>query len=85
MTAKDFITKWNVAFESREQEQEFALEMEADLTEYAEAKAKEFAEWYSKLTPTQKITVHPPAGSGGSICIYEMTIKQLYETFKQSK
>lgn len=33
MTKKDFIKKWNVAFESKEQELEFAAEMKADLEE----------------------------------------------------
>lgn len=31
MTTKEFIKKWNVAFESKEQELEFAKEMELDL------------------------------------------------------
>lgn len=41
MTAKEFIKKWNVAYEDKEQELEFSLEMKADLQAYAESKAKE--------------------------------------------
>lgn len=33
MTKQEFISKWNVAFESKEQELEFAREMKRDLEE----------------------------------------------------
>ena len=56
---------------------------------YAESLAKErsdeFDVWKSKLSPSQKCTVHPPAGSGGSHGIYELTNDQLYDTFLAEK
>ena len=39
-------------------------------------------EWYSKLTPVQKCTVHPPAGSGGSTGLYQLSFKDLLTLFK---
>jgi len=57
--------------------------------EFAESLAKErsdeFDVWKSKLSPSQKCTVHPPAGSGGSHGIYELTNDQLYDTFLAEK
>jgi len=41
MNAKDFIKKWNVAFEDKEQEDEFAKEMKADLDRYANHKTEQ--------------------------------------------
>jgi hypothetical protein len=41
MSAEEFIKKWNVGFESKEQEIEFAHEMKSDLEAYHNAKLKE--------------------------------------------
>lgn len=38
MTRKEFIRKWNVAFENKEQELDFAAEMERDLKELSKSK-----------------------------------------------
>jgi hypothetical protein len=43
MTKKEFIEKWNVAFEDKEQELEFAAEMEIDLYAVTEALRQRFA------------------------------------------
>ncbi len=37
MEIKKFIKKWNVAFESKEQQREFAIEMENDIREVVKA------------------------------------------------
>lgn len=59
------------------------------MTEYASLKEEEasveFAEWMEKLTPTQRCTVHPPAGSGGGYGLYEIPTSELYQTFKNQK
>ena len=52
------------------------------LEEYAELKSIEFKEWADKLTPTQRCTVHPPAGSGGGYGLYELPTAELYQQFK---
>lgn len=41
MTKQEFIKKWNIAFEDKEQETEFAAEMSNDLNEY-------LSEWIKK-------------------------------------
>jgi hypothetical protein len=32
-----------------------------------------FLKWYNSLSPSDKCTVHPPAGSGGGYGIYNLT------------
>jgi hypothetical protein len=46
--------------------------------------AVKFAEWLEGLTPAQRCTVHPPAGSGGSSGIYTLSISELYKRFAAS-
>ena len=41
MTTKEFITKWNVGYEDKEQQTEFAREMKADLEAVAETILKD--------------------------------------------
>ena len=42
MNEKEFIKKWNVAFEDKEQEDEFAKEMKADLRQFASEQIQNF-------------------------------------------
>jgi hypothetical protein len=41
MTKEEFIGKWNVAYEDKEQEIEFAIEMKADLDSIVESPHKQ--------------------------------------------
>ena len=56
---------------------------------YADAKAKDesskFAHWLANLPIREMVTVNPPAGSGGSHGIYELTFEQLYEKYQNSQ
>lgn len=64
---------------SKEAKSEFDFEevfTEYELSQIREAMKQEaiaYAEWKSKLTPTQLCTVHPPAGSGSGIGLYHKT------------
>jgi len=40
-----------------------------------------FKKWHDKLTPSQKCTVHPPAGSGASTGLFEKTDGALVDEF----
>ena len=40
-----------------------------------------FLRWYDKLTPSQKCTVHPPAGSGASSGIFDKTDGAIVDLF----
>lgn len=40
-----------------------------------------FIKWQQKLTSADKCTVHPPAGSGGSIGIYNLTDAAIIDKF----
>ncbi len=50
MTKQDFIKKWNVAFEDKEQEAQFAAEMEADLDEMSKEVKKKIKELCNAIT-----------------------------------
>lgn len=56
---------------------------------YGKANAKDesskFAHWLANLPIREMVTVHPPAGSGGSHGIYELTFEQLYEKYQNSQ
>jgi hypothetical protein len=43
-----------------------------------------FLKWYKSLSPASKCTVHPPAGSGGSYGIYDLTDAALINNYLQS-
>lgn len=45
----------------------------------------ELLRWHKQLTPAQKCTVHPPAGSGGSHGIYNHTEEELIEKWSNIK
>ena len=44
---------------------------------YFRENAAELLKWYEKLSPAEKCTVHPPAGSGGCHGLYNMTPEDL--------
>lgn len=54
------------------------------MQQHADSQAVAFAEWLAKLSPDKKCTVHPPAGSGGSIGMYTLTTQQLFTKFKET-
>lgn len=41
----------------------------------------DFVNWFSKLKPSDKCTVHPPAGSGGSAGLYNLTNAAIVDKF----
>lgn len=43
----------------------------------------ELLRWYKQLSPAQKCSVHPPAGSGGSHGIYNQTEEELIEKWRK--
>lgn len=45
--------------------------------------AIDFAKHFYLLTPTQRCTVHPPAGSGAGYGLYQRDISDILEQFKQ--
>jgi len=45
----------------------------------------ELLRWYKQLSPAQKCTVHPPAGSGGSHGIYNQTEEELIERWRRKR
>lgn len=55
------------------------------MRERAYLEAVALLEWYDKLSPAEKCTVHPPAGSGGSTGIYNLSYKQLYQSYLKHK
>ena len=55
------------------------------MDEYAQQEAVAVLEWYDKLSPAEKCTVWPPAGSGGSFGIYTLSYKQLYQLYLKHK
>lgn len=57
---------------------------ESAMDEWAKQQAIAYSNWKDKLSPAQKCTVWPPAGSGGSTGLYTMTDDDLYEKFLQS-
>lgn len=52
-------------------------ELEKDRNEFA----IRFARWYSKLTPVQRCTIWPPAGSGSGLGLYEKSMDELMKKF----
>jgi len=62
---------------------EIGVTLLAKKQQQAKEEAVGFAEWIGKLSPTDKITAHPPAGSGGSTGIYLLTTEQLYAKYKE--
>lgn len=40
-----------------------------------------YQQWYDKLSIRDKVTVHPPAGSGGTHGIYTKSDEQLFQEF----
>lgn len=54
------------------------------MDQYAEEKAISFSNWKDKLTPTQRCTLWPPAGSGSATGLYEKSDDDLYDTFLKS-
>jgi hypothetical protein len=44
----------------------------------------EFLKWYKNLSSSSKCTVHPPAGSGGSYGIYDLTDAALINKYLKS-
>ena len=42
-------------------------------------KVADFIDYYNTLTPSQKCTVHPPAGSGAGYGIYNLPSKNIIE------
>lgn len=55
------------------------------LQQQKEGEAIEFAEWCDKLPLVQRMTVHPPEGSGGAFGIYELTTKELFKKFQSTR
>lgn len=51
------------------------------MDEYGKLQSIAFAEWYHKLTPTQRCTVHPPAASGSGTGLFEQDTSNLYEKY----
>ena len=45
----------------------------------------DFVNWFSKLKPSDKCTVHPPAGSGGSAGLYNLTNAAIVDKFLTRK
>ena len=45
----------------------------------------DFVNWFSKLKPSDKCTVHPPAGSGGSTGLYNLTNAAIVDKFLTRK
>jgi hypothetical protein len=44
-----------------------------------------FKKWYDNLSPANKCTVHPPAGSGGSYGLYNMSDDDLIDSYMRFK
>jgi len=44
-----------------------------------------FLKWYNKLSPADKCTVHPPAGSGGCHGLYNLTDAGLINNYLSKK
>lgn len=44
-----------------------------------------FKEWYDKLSPAEKCTVWPPAGSGAGTGLYNMETEDLVDKFLSKK
>jgi len=40
-----------------------------------------FLKWYKKLSPSDKCTVHPPAGSGGCYGLYNLSNEDLIDKY----
>jgi hypothetical protein len=53
--------------------------------EESEKEKAELLKWFNSLTPAQKCTVWPPAGSGSGHGLYNLTFEQLVEEFNQWK
>lgn len=49
------------------------------------SEAAELLRWYKKLSPAQKCTVHPPAGSGGSTGLYNLTEEDLIKEWRRKR
>ena len=43
-----------------------------------------FKLWFEKLSPASKCTVHPPAGSGGSVGLYNLSDEDLIDKYLKS-
>jgi hypothetical protein len=56
-------------------------------TEVAIKWIEDFKDWYDTLSPAEKCTVWPPAGSGAGTGLYNMQTKDLVDKFitKKSK
>jgi hypothetical protein len=59
--------------------------MELSCEQYSDERLKEFKEWYDKLSPADKCTVWPPAGSGSGTGLYNMSDEDIIEKFKRRK
>jgi len=51
------------------------------MEDYARQQAIAFSNWKDKLTPVQRCTVWPPAGSGSGTGLYEKQDEDLYAQF----
>lgn len=51
------------------------------MEDYAKRQAILFARWKEKLTPAQRCTVWPPAGSGSGTGLYQKTDEDLYSEY----
>ena len=56
-------------------------ECQQESNSFARSQAIEFKNWVKSLPPTSLVTVHPPAGSGGSTGIYLIPDDELYFLF----
>lgn len=57
------------------------IELERVAKEYARQTCEDFRDWYDKLSPTDKCTVWPPAGSGGGTGLYNMSTRDIVDKF----
>ena len=70
----------NIVSFSYEEAADAILALEPDLKD----ELIEFLKWYKNLSSSSKCTVHPPAGSGGSYGIYDLTDAALINKYLKS-
>lgn len=74
---------------SCEDTEEDAIEAVKRLNEILDTSIKDkllqFKKWYDKLSPRDKCTVWPPAGSGSGTGLYNMSDEDLIEKFLNKK
>ena len=49
--------------------------------QYSREIAINFADWCMKLSPKERCTVHPPAGSGAGTGLYQQSTEELFNTY----